>query len=84
MVLMGSSETTVVSVRVKKAVKAKLEKEGINVEQALKEFLNQRARQMELRKTIEAAARTLRSSRVRPSRAGFAERSVREDRDASH
>ncbi len=76
-----STDSTVVSVRVKKGVKRSLEREGIDVESAVKEYLNQRARQIELRKSISKLSNLIEKG-VKPSKKGFAVHSIREDRDA--
>lgn len=72
-----------ISVRIKSETKRALEKDGIDVEKAVKEFLNQRAAQIELRETVERMARSIRKN-VKPSKKGFAVKSVREDRDADN
>jgi len=76
-------ESVVISVRIKSETKRALEKDGIDVEKAVKEFLNQRAAQIELRETVERMARSIRKN-VKPSKKGFAVKSVREDRDADN
>lgn len=76
-------DSVVVSVRIKSETKRALEKDGIDVEKAVKEFLNQRAAQIELRETVERMARSIRKN-VKPSKKGFAVKSVREDRDADN
>lgn len=76
-------ESVVISVRIKSETKRALEKNGIDVEKAVKEFLNQRAAQIELRETVDRMARSIRKN-VKPSKKGFAVKSVREDRDADN
>jgi len=77
-------DSVVVSVRIKKELKAKLEKEGIDVEKAVKDYLAQRAAQIELKKVIERAAEILKSDKVKPSKKGWALRTVRYDRYVAH
>ena len=76
-------DSVVISVRIKKNTKAKLEKEGIDVESSVKEFLAQKASQIELKKKIEALKRIVEKN-VKPSKKGFAVKSVRQDRYAAH
>lgn len=76
-------DSVVVSVRIKSETKMALEKDGVDVEKAVKDFLVQRAAQIELKKTVERMARSIKKN-VKPSKKGFAVRSVREDRDAAH
>ena len=56
---------------------------GVNVEEAVKDFLNNRAAQIELRKTIERLKKVVERN-VKASKKGFALRAVREDRRAAH
>lgn len=76
-------ESVVISVRIKKDTKSKLEKEGIDVEQSVKEFLTQKALQIELKKKIDALKKIVEKS-VKPSKSGFAVKSVRQDRYVAH
>jgi len=76
-------ESVVISVRVKKETKAKLEEEGIDVERSVKEFLAQKALQIELREKIKRLKAIVEKS-VKASRKGFAVKSIREDRYAAH
>lgn len=75
-------DSVVVSVRIKRETKESLEREGIDVEKTVKDFLIQRAAQIKLRKTVERLARSIKRN-VKPSKRGFAVKSVREDRDAA-
>ena len=72
-------ESTVISVRIKKDLKAKLDKEGIDIEQSIKDFLIQKAAMVQLREEV-ARLKVLITTKVKPSKKGFAVRSVREDR----
>lgn len=74
-------DSMVISVRVKKELRHKLEREGIDVEKAVKDYLNQRAAQIELRRSI-GKLRGIIAKDVKPSKKGFAVHSVREDRNA--
>jgi hypothetical protein len=76
-------DSVVISVRVKKETKAKLEGEGIDVQESIKEFLLQRASQIELREKIKKLESII-SKRVKASKRGFGVESVREDRYAAH
>lgn len=76
-------DSVVISVRVKEEIKSKLEKEGIDVEKSVKEFLMQRAMQIDLKKTITRLAKDIERN-VKPSKRGFAVKSIREDRDVAH
>ncbi len=73
----------VISVRVKKEVKEALERAGINVSEAVRDYLEKfswRMRSKEIMDRLEAIVR----ERVKPSEPGFALRTVREDRNEGH
>ena len=72
--------TVVVSVRVRKEVKEELEKAGIDVNEAVRRYLEELAWKIRIRKTLEKWDKLL--EKVKPSEPGFAARSVREDRDS--
>lgn len=76
-------ESVVVSVRVRKETKTKLENEGVDVEESIKEFLTNMAAQIELRKTVERLKKVIEKN-VKASETGFAVKSVREDRRVAH
>ncbi len=76
-------DSVVVSVRIKKAVKLELEKEGIDVESAVKEYLVNRAAQLQWKKAVERMTKIIKT-KVKPSKEGFAVKSIREDRDVVH
>lgn len=76
-------ESVVVSVRIKSTVKKTLEKEGIDVQSEIKDFLDQRASQIELKEAISRMKKII-EARVKPSKRGFAVKSIREDRDEAH
>lgn len=76
-------DSVVISVRVKKETKTKLEREGIDVEKSIKDFLTRRASQIELRKTIDRLTHII-EKKVKPSKKGFSVKSIREDRNVAH
>jgi predicted transcriptional regulator len=72
--------STVVSVRIKKEIKELLEKENVNINEEVKKFLEELASKIKMRKYIAEWDRILEN--VKPSEKGFAERSIREDRES--
>jgi hypothetical protein len=80
-ILLINMDSLVVSIRLKKELKHTLESEGIDIEKAMKDYLTQRAAQIELKKTV-SKLRALISKNVKPSKKGFAVNSIREDRNA--
>ena len=72
--------TVVISVRIREEVKRVLEEAGINISKAVREYLEELAWRIRVRKTIEKWDKMLEG--VKPSEKGFAARSVREDRDS--
>ena len=72
--------TTVISVRVKKKIRDLLEKEGIDIADEIRRYLEELAEKIIIRKYIEKWDNLLRN--VKPSEKGFAEKSVREDRES--
>lgn len=76
-------DSVVISVRIKKETKTKLEREGIDVEKSVKDFLAQKASQIELKKSINKLAKII-EEKVKPSKKGFSVKSVRGDRDVAH
>lgn len=76
-------ESVVVSVRIRSTTKRTLEKEGIDVQNEIKEFLDHRASQIELKEAIGRMKKII-ATRVKPSKKGFAVKSIREDRDEAH
>ncbi len=75
-------ESEVISVRVAKEAKEALEREGIDVSHEFKDYIKRRLALIGLRKTVRRLEPIIRS--MKPSKKGFAARSVREDRDAGH
>ncbi len=76
-------DSVVISVRVRKDMKERLEQEGIDVEKSIRDFLAQKSAQIELRRTIKRLSRII-DKNVKPSKRGFSVKSVREDRHAAH
>jgi predicted transcriptional regulator len=72
--------STVVSIRIKKEIKELLEKENVNINEEVKRFLEELANKIKMRKYIAEWDKILEN--VKPSEKGFAERSVREDRES--
>lgn len=71
-----------ISVRINKKLKDTLEDEGVDLKTEIKEFLAQRVQQTERKKAFERLKKLIKEN-VKPSPAGFAVKTVREDR-ASH
>jgi hypothetical protein len=76
-------DSVVVSVRIKKEVKRELERDGIDVESMVKQYLMERVTRIRFRKTMAKLEKLIKIG-VKPSPAGTAARWVREDRDAGH
>jgi siroheme synthase (precorrin-2 oxidase/ferrochelatase) len=72
--------STVVSVRIKKEIKELLEKENVNINEEVKRFLEELASKIKMKKYIAEWDKILEN--VKPSEKGFAERSIREDRES--
>lgn len=70
----------VISVRVREEVKKLLEEEGVDIAGEVRRFLEELALKVRLRRYIDKWIRLLEG--VAPSEKGFAERSVREDRES--
>jgi len=74
--------SVVISVRVKKEVKEELEKMGVNIAEEIRNFLEEMAWRMRVKKEVEKINKLL--EKVKTSPEGFAVKSVREDRYESH
>ncbi|MEL9908758.1 MAG: VapB-type antitoxin [Desulfurococcus sp.] len=72
--------STVISVRVREDVKKLLEEEGVDIAGEVRRFLEELALKVRLRRYVDKWTRLL--GEVVPSEKGFAERSVREDRES--
>ncbi len=70
---------TVVSVRIEERVKKILEEAGINISEAVKNYLRELAWRIELEKRIARFEEVTRN--IPPAEKGYSERSVREDRE---
>jgi hypothetical protein len=75
--------TEVISIRVRKEVKTTLERGGINVSEAVKDYLEKLALQVRSKEIMDRLEVIVRD-KVKPSRPGFAMESVREDRSEGH
>lgn len=71
---------SIVSVRVDKKLKEKLEKAGINITREVKNFLEEMVWKIELRENIQKLSNTI--EKMPPAEEGFSVRSVREDRES--
>jgi antitoxin component of RelBE/YafQ-DinJ toxin-antitoxin module len=72
-------QTTVITARIRREVKDILERAGINISAAIKAHLEELAWKIQLKEEIEKMRELLED--VKPSERGFAEKSVREDRE---
>ncbi|MBS7640295.1 MAG: VapB-type antitoxin [Candidatus Bathyarchaeia archaeon] len=72
--------TTVISVRVKEEIKKLLEESGLDIGEEIRKYLEELAWKVKIKKMIEKWDAILRD--VKPSEAGFSEKSVREDRES--
>lgn len=70
---------SVVSIRLDKETKMTLEHDGIDIEDEIITFLSMKAAQIDLRNTIARLTITVRT-KVKPSKKGFAVRSIRSHR----
>lgn len=76
-------DSVVISVRVRKEIKTKLEEEGVDVQNEVKMFLEHRASQSQLKQALDEIEKILKEH-SKPSKKGFAVKSIREDRNADH
>ncbi|MGB9740713.1 MAG: VapB-type antitoxin [Candidatus Bathyarchaeia archaeon] len=74
------AQTTVITTRIKKEIKDVLEKAGINIPSVIKAYLEDLAWKLQLNVETEKMRKLLEN--VKPSEKGFAEKSVREDRES--
>ncbi len=74
--------SVVISVRVKREIKDRLEQAGINVGEEVRRYLEDLARKVKVEGALKALDALI-DEAVKPSPPGFAARSIREDRDAS-
>jgi antitoxin component of RelBE/YafQ-DinJ toxin-antitoxin module len=73
-------QTTVITTRIKKEIKEVLERAGINIPTVIKTYLEELAWKLQLSVETEEMRKLLEN--VKPSEKGFAEKSVREDRES--
>lgn len=76
-------ETEVISVRVRKSLREKLSKSGIDLNEAIRKYLEDLAWKAESDAALDRLDKIIRT-RVKPSKQGFSAKSVREDRDEGH
>jgi len=74
------TQTTVVSIRIKKEIKEVLEKAGVNIPKTVRQHLEELAWKLQLKEETEKLRKLLKN--VKPSEKGFSEKSVREDRES--
>ncbi len=72
--------STIVSFRIKKELKEEIEKAGVNIPEEIRKCLEELAWEVKIKKQVEKWNKIL--TKVKPSEEGFAERSVREDRES--
>ncbi len=73
----------VVSVRIKKETKDTLEKNGVDIPNTVRKYLDELAWKAQSHEKARKLHQLI-EKRVRPSHAGFSAASVREDRDSGH
>jgi biotin operon repressor len=71
--------STVISVRIKKEIKEELEKQGIDIDQEVRKFLEELYIKVKAKEYVNKWIEELKD--VKPSEEGFSIKSVREDRD---
>jgi len=72
--------TVVVTTRIRKEIKEVLEKAGIKIPKVVRQHLEELAWKIQLKEETEKLRKILEN--VKPSEKGFAEKSVREDRES--
>lgn len=70
---------SVISVRIDKKIKRILEEAGINISKEVKEFLNELAWKIEVKRRIERFNKIIEG--IKPAEEGYSTESVREDRE---
>ncbi len=78
--MFSMTQTTVITTRIKKEIKETLEKAGINIPKFIRQHLEELAWKIQLKEETEKLRTLL--NKVKPSEKGFAEKSVREDRES--
>ncbi|MEM1627546.1 MAG: VapB-type antitoxin [Sulfolobaceae archaeon] len=72
--------STVISVRIRKEIKEELEKNGIDIDQEVRKFLEELYLKVKAKEYVKKWIKDLEN--VKPSEEGFAVSSVREDRES--
>jgi hypothetical protein len=72
--------STVISVRIKKEIKEELEKQGIDIDQEVRKFLEELYIKVKAKEYVNKWIEELND--VKPSEEGFSIKSVREDRES--
>jgi hypothetical protein len=72
-----------VSVRIKKGTKDALERNGVDIPNSVRAYLEELSFKVESRKKTEELHKLI-ESKVKPSKKGLGASSVREDRDRGH
>lgn len=72
--------STVISIRIKEEIKKLLEESGLDLGEEIRRYLEELAWKMKIRRMIEKWDTIL--GDIKPSEAGFSEKSVREDRES--
>ena len=72
--------STVISVRIKKEIKEELEKQGIDIDQEVRKFLEELYIKVKAKEYVNKWIEELKD--VKPSEEGFSVKSVREDRES--
>jgi len=74
------TQTTIVTIRIRKEVKEVLEKAGVSIPKFVKQHLEELAWKPQTKEETEKLRKLL--GNFKPSEKGFAEKSVREDRES--
>ncbi|MFP3188333.1 MAG: VapB-type antitoxin [Sulfolobaceae archaeon] len=72
--------STVISVRIRKEIKEELEKQGIDIDQEVRKFLEELYIKVKAKEYVNKWVEDLKD--VKPSEEGFSVESVREDRES--
>ncbi|MEJ2771504.1 MULTISPECIES: type II toxin-antitoxin system VapB family antitoxin [unclassified Stygiolobus] len=72
--------STVISIRIRKEIKEELEKQGIDIDQEVRKFLEELYIKVKAKEYVNKWVEDLKD--VKPSEEGFSVESVREDRES--
>jgi antitoxin component of RelBE/YafQ-DinJ toxin-antitoxin module len=72
--------STVISIRIRKEIKEELEKQGIDIDQEIRKFLEELYIKVKAKEYVNKWVKDLKD--VKPSEEGFSVESVREDRES--